>query len=151
MTAFTVRPCDTVCCSISVVSKATQSSDNCNLQSEVRETASGYKVNSSWFSEALTVNLFTHKVESLSHLDNTVNSNQDPVISNYRTSATRGLGWRWVMKWQIWAAICLQHLLLCRSFKPERLLYWRDVHSRSQGFTGSLPTQPLGTSGTPQH
>lgn len=36
------------------------------------------------------MNLFTHKVESLPHLDNTVNSNQDPVISNYRPSAARG-------------------------------------------------------------
>lgn len=48
-----------------------------------REPVSEYKVNSSWFSGAVTVNLFTHNAESLAHLDNTVNSNQDPVILNY--------------------------------------------------------------------
>lgn len=42
-----------------------------------KETVSGNKVNSSWFREAVTVNLFTLHVESFAHLDNTVNSNQD--------------------------------------------------------------------------
>lgn len=35
-------------------------------------------------SDEVTVNLFTLHVESFAHLDNTVNSNQDPGISNYR-------------------------------------------------------------------
>lgn len=53
---------------------------------------------------AATVNLFTHKVESLAHLDNTVNSNQDPVISNYRPWAAGRWG---VMKWHMWVSIYL--------------------------------------------
>lgn len=57
-----------------------------------KEAASWYKVNSSWFIGAVTVNLFTHRVESLAHLDNTVNSNQDSVISNYRPRTAEEAG-----------------------------------------------------------
>lgn len=97
------------------------------------ELVSEYKVSSGWFSGAVTVNLFTHNAESLAHLDNTVNSNQDPVILNYIPWAVGG-----VMKWHMWAAIYLQHLPLCRVFIPEHLFYWRDVQSRAEQSRASL-------------
>lgn len=60
-------------------------------------------------------------VLSISCLDNTVNSNQDPVISNYRPLATRELGRRQVRNWQVWAVAYL-HFLVCRSSWAPALL-----------------------------
>lgn len=77
-------------CQLSVTLLMCQEQRNCNLQTgrrwEAWEEGVGKQstATSGWFKGAVTVNLFTHKVESLAHSDNTVNSNQDPVISNYR-------------------------------------------------------------------
>lgn len=124
MTGFTVRQCDPVFCSIAAVSKATQSSDNCNLQKGGREKGGRdgkqqVDIKSTVVDSVKCWQWICLPTElSLSHLDNTVNSNQDLVISNY--SATRELGLRQVMNWQISAAIYL-HFLLCRSFKRALL------------------------------
>lgn len=105
-----------------------------------KETVSGNKVNSSWFREAVTVNLFTLHVESFAHLDNTVNSNQDPGISNYRPWVEGR--WGWGGMW--WSDTCEQQFIHniyshCRDFIPECLLYYRDVHSRAQVFASNCP------------
>lgn len=141
LTWFTVSQCDVVCCSITAMPKAMRSSDNCNLQWGMRKGGgSGNKVNSSWFREAVTVNLFTLHVESFAHLDNTVNSNQDPGISNYRPWVEGR--WGWGGMW--WSDTCEQQFIHniyshCRDFIPECLLYYRDVHSRAQVFASNYP------------
>lgn len=118
MAWFTTRQCDPVCCSITAVSKATRSFDSYKLQSGGKQQV-GIKSTADSVEGWRWICLPT-KLETLSHLDNTVNSNQDAVISNYRPSAARGLGLRCdVMKWQMWAMIYLHRLLPCRRFKPD--------------------------------
>lgn len=65
------------------------------------------QVNGGWCSGAVTVNLFTHQFESFPHADNTVNNNQEPVVSNYSLSVqVAGEGATW------WSNTCDQQLLL---------------------------------------
>lgn len=84
-------------CQFSVILLGCQERHSCNLQAGVwgwqrLENSQEPPPASGWFKGAVAVNLFTHKVESLAHSDNPVNSNQDPVISNYSARVARASG-----------------------------------------------------------
>lgn len=115
--------CDSLSCSITLRQKQL---NNCNLQRGGRKEGgrdgkqqvdAKSTANSGWCSGAVTVNLFTHKAEPLAHLDNTVNSNEDPVISNYRPWAAVVRGWGVTREQQFIDNVCsyagLSYLSTC--------------------------------------
>ena len=81
----------------------------------------------------MAVNLFTHKAESLPQLDNTVNSNQDPVISNYRLSAARGGAEVGCDEVKHVSSDLFTTQALIQGFIPEYPLHWKRCTQQSPG------------------
>lgn len=113
------------------------------------EIVSDCKVNTGWFSGVVTVNLFIHKVVSPPHLDNTVNSNQDSVMSNYRPSAPNGVGCSSAMtKWHMESRDLFTTFPLMQGFHtwaPERCA------DRAQPGTGPYRVTTCPTTGDKLH